>query len=594
MRKLAGAALLALFTFARFAAADDVTISASIDRGTLGLSEQATLQVVVSGSGANIPAPKLPALADFNIYSSGQSQNVSIVNGKMSSSLTYNYVLSPKAAGKFTIPPVTLDYNGKAYQTAPIAVEVTQQSAAPQPAQGGAAPQAAPADDAKNIFVEASADKSTVYVNQQLTYYFRLYNRLRLAANPEYYPSSFSGFWTENLPPKNYKTSVGGTQYGATELGTMLFPAKPGKFTIGPARLRCKVIVINPNDPFSDEFFQAFTGGGKVIDLETKPLSITVLPLPEDGKPKDFNGTVGSYSISASLDRNSVKTNEPVTLSVTVSGTGNIKTVQEPRLSDLPDFRKYETVSSLNLDNATGVMKGSKTFKTVLVPATQGQKTIPPVTFSFFDPAAKAYRSLSTRALSLTVKQGEAVPSTALPSSGVKVMNTDIRYIKTPAKWPGIPRSFFGTPLFIALNAVPLLALGAVFGYRRWEDALSGDTAFARRLKASPAARKYLKQAKKLLASGSPGCEALYSAVSRALAEYIAHKFNVSPDGLVSASVEEMLASRKVPAETIADVKDVLEECDMARFAPTQATREMMETAYAKTAETIGKLEKYL
>jgi hypothetical protein len=450
--------------------------------------------------------------------------------------------------------------------------------------------------EAQSIFVTSSLDKNTVYVNEQLTYYFKLYSRLKLAGQPEYHPSEFPSFWTENLAQKNYTTSIGGVPYGANELGTILFPAKAGNFTIAPARLRCKIVVINPNDPFSDEFFQNFTGGGKIVDLETKPLSITVLPLPEDGKPKDFNGIVGEYSISAALDRESLKTNEPVTLSVTISGKGNIKTVQEPRLSDLPDFRKYETVTSLNLDKATGALKGSKTFKTVLVPLTQGQKTIPPITFSFFDPAAKKYKTLATPTLSLTVKQGAAVPpgsaAAGSQASGVKILNTDIRFIKTPSKWSSAPGPVYRGAVFIVINALPLLALGAVFGFRKWEDTLSGDTAFARRLKASPAARRYLKRAKKLLASGDP--KDFYATVARALAEYIAHKFNVSPDGLVSASIAGMLSSRGVPPGTISGVKDILDECDMARFAPTQTTAAMMEESYSKAADMIGKLEKYL
>jgi hypothetical protein len=164
--------------------------------------------------------------------------------------------------------------------------------------------------------------------------------------------------------------------------------------------------------------------------------------------------------------------------------------------------------------------------------------------------------------------------------------------MKALHKWyvPALP--LYSSGWFFVLNVLPLAALGVMFGKKKWEDTLSADTAFARRLKASPAAKKYLKQAKGLLVREQ--AKEFYTAISRALAEYIAHKFNVAPDGLVFSAISERLASKSVPEELTRSVKDVLDECDMARFAPTQMTEAMMKETYGRAVELIGKLEKYL
>lgn len=598
---LSGLLLLTTYHLPLTVYADEISINASVDRNSIGLNEQLMLQVNVTGSSSNIPEPKLPALADFNAYSSGRSQNISIVNGKMSSSVNYRYALAPKTSGKFVIPPVTVEFGGKTFQTSPINIEVTAQSAAPAAAPQGQAPpgggQAPAGVPVKDLFVTAGVNKGSVYVNEQVIYTFKFFRKIRLLANPNYVGPGFSGFWTENTPPKNYYTSVDGQKYLVTELSTVLFPTKPSKYTLEAAKLQCSIEDFSPSDPSSDAFFQSFFGGGKNVVLQTNPVTLNVLPLPDANKPGDFGGVVGQYTISSQLDRNSAKTNEAVTLSVTISGAGNIKSITEPKISGLSDFRKYETVSSLSTSNTDNVLKGSKTFKTVLVAQTAGQKMIPPIAFSFFDPEKKSYRTITAPAVNLTVKQGPAgqspqVPASMNTSGSVKVLNSDIRYIKTLKKWKDASADFYGSPLFMVVNSLPFLALAGSFLFIKWREKLSGNVAYARRLKASPAAKKYLKKAK-LLMKPEHACD-FYSAISRSLVEYIAHKMNCSPDGLIFTDISSILSKKSVPVETINRIKEMLDECDMARFAPTQVTGEMMADIYDSAVDIIGKLEKKL
>lgn len=600
MKRLLFLCVALLFPLA--AGAADLTISAQVDKNTVALDDQLVLQVNVSGSG-NIPNPQLPDLANFTSYSSGRSQSISIINGKMSSQVSFNYVLVPRTTGKFTIGAVTLPHEGRTYQTQPIPVEVIPAGKGPagraSQAAPGAGPGQVPDGGNRNLFVTATLDKTAAYVSEQVIYTFRFYRNVRLLSNPNYQPPNLSGFWTEDMPPKNFYATVDGQQYMVSEVKTVLFPTKAGAFDLGRAALQCHIEDFNPADPFSDDFFRGFFSGGKAQTVQSKSLSLNVLPLPEGGKPAGFNGAVGSFRVAASLDKRSVKAGEPVTLTLTVSGTGNIKTLPEPKLPDWPDFRKYETASSLNVSKDGDVLKGSKDFKTIIVPLTPGVKTIQPLVFSFFDPAAKKYRTETTAALSLEVKPGAVSAQTAPAqpqdgqASGVKIVNRDISYLKTLRAWPAAPSGpLYANPVFIAFNALPVLFLGFLFGYRKRQERLSRDVAFARRLRASGVARRYLKQAKSLLKPNAS--HEFYAALERSLLEYIAGKLNVSPVGLTTAAIEKMLLAREVNADTIAAIRTAIDECGFARYAPAAVSMDMMERSYAAGDELIGRLEKEL
>ena len=593
MRKLVFVFLF--FTCALAAFAADISVSASVNSNVIALDERLELSLDISGGGTNIPDMQLPPLANFTSHSAGRSRNISIVNGRMSSSVNFRYILAPQAPGKFTIPPIVFEHEGNRYKTQPIDVEVLARGSAPQ----SRAPEQAAHGD-KDLFITATVDKSTAYVNEQVTYTLRFYQAVRLLSNPQYSPPSFAGAWTEELPSGNYSTTVNGRQYMVSEVKTLLFPMRAGKLSIGSASLKCRAQGGGASDPFSDDFFNNFfSGGGKPVVLQSQPLSVNVLELPASGNNSADTGAVGSYAIEASLDRNAARVNDAVTLTLKISGTGNIKTLPAPVLPDWPDFRKYETVSSVNTEKSGGTLKGSATFKTVLVPQTPGRKTIPPVVYSFFDPSSKKYRTVTTAPLALGVSPGEATGAPGMAgkptegaANGVTVVNRDIRYLKSITHWEKAGGYIYKKPWFIALNGLPVLLLLAAFAYTRRRSKLSGDVAFARRAIASKTARKYLKQAKTLLGPASP--LEFYGALSRALVEYIAHKTNVSADGLTLAAIDALLSGRGITQEDRQQIKQLLDECDFVRFSPSKVTPGMTEKAYAQGESIINRLERVL
>ncbi|MCX5777712.1 MAG: BatD family protein [Elusimicrobia bacterium] len=587
--------------------AADISISAAVDQNVISLDEQLVLELNVSGGKADLPS-SLPDIPNFTVQSSGRSENISIINGSMSSSTSLRFTLVPHEAGKFTIPSISMTAKGKTYQTQPIAVEVTAAGAASvqrsAPARTVTAPSSAGASDGRPLYITASLDKATAYVNEKIVYTFRFFRRVNLLSNPNYSPANFSGFWKEDLPPKNYQTVINGQRYSVNELQILLFPTRPGLFNLGSAGLQCQVEDINQADPFAG--FAGFFSGGRTQQLTTNVVSVKVLALPETGKPKDFNGTVGQFNVSAALDKRSAKVNEPVTLSITVAGTGSIKTIADPKLPDWTDFRKYETVNTTAMDAKNDTVSGSKIFKTVIVPLTPGKKTIQSIPFSFFDPAAQQYRTMATAPLTIDIAPGDpsAAPISYSPQqpagaapANIALVTTDIRYIKPLASWCAYRGPLYRRWPFIIVNIFPLLVLAGVFVFLRWSHKLSTDVAFARKMRASKTARKYLASAQKILTAGNTTPSSVidfYTAVSRALLEFIGHKLNVSPEGLTNNALADMLLRRAIAATIIETTKTILDECDLVRFAPTTVTAAMMRAIYNQTAAVIEDLDKKL
>jgi len=574
--------------------AQNISISASVDKNRVTLNEQLVLRVVVSGDVSDMPNPTLPGLSGFTAYSSGRSQNISIVNGKVSSSISFDYVLVPNSPGTHIIGSVVLDFRGNVYKTDPITVEVVQGSAAQSPPGQQSPPQTQTTpvqSEGKNIFITTSVDKKTAYVNDQITLIFRLYHRVRILSQPQYQPPSATGFWIEDLPPqREYRTTVDGREYHVVELKTAIFPTAPGDYTISSAMLKCAVEDVGAQgDPFAQFFSQ-----GKTVTLNSDPIKIKVLPLPEENKPSEFKGGVGRYRITAKADKTKVQTNEPVTLDVTIAGMGNIKTVTEPVLPGLNNFKRYETVSSLNISKQDYIVQGSKTFKIVLSPKVSGRQTVLSVKFAFFDPVEKTYKTLQTQPIELTVTPGpkeEGISKTVTPE-GIKIIITDVRYIKTDVRIRNEGQLLYRNPFFVIFNIFPALVFALSLVYKTKQDKLSKDIRYARFSRAYRNFNKKFKESQKLL--DSQQISALYSLLSDVFVKYLADKLNLPPAGLILNTVVEKLRLMQIDIELIEQIKNLWQEFEFARFAPSQMEEEGAKSVSAKIKTLIDNLEKRL
>ncbi|MCK4532959.1 protein BatD [bacterium] len=595
--------LFSLFSIGgQTAFAQDISLSASIDENIISLDDQLTLKVSASGKTTKIPSPTLPDLPDFTVYSSGRSQNVSLINGKFSSSVTFNYILSPRKAGKYTIPPITLSHKGTIYKTSSIDIEVTS-SAAHYPPYKSKPPQtSSPREEhlerGEDLFITTSVDKKTSYVNEQIILSFKFYRRVRLLSQPQYSPPDTTGFWFEDLPPqKNYDSMIKDRQYTVTEIKTALFPTSPGKYTIGSANLKCNIEDFSRDDFLGDSFFQSFFSGGKTKTLKSSPIQIKVLPLPEKGKPENFTGAVGKYSVATSIDKDKIQVNQPITLTISISGKGNLKTISLPLIKNIKNFKKYKTVSSLNLSKKNYTIKGSKTFTTMIVPQKAGEQTISMPSFSFFNPKAKKYKTINPSPIKIEVlpaSKEETSSLSTLPQfrEGIKILGEDIRYIKTNINNKRKVIFLYQSPLLIGFQLGAILILFLLRQYKKQTDRLNRDIGYARKKQALKTVNHTLKKAKRMI--NLQNTKEFYSLLANGLLSYLGNKLNFAARGITREELSKQLKERNIPQDTINQCIKILENSDFARFASSKFNTEDLKNDYQETTKIIKQLEKLL
>lgn len=604
-------ALTALLLLAQASLAQ-VSIQATVSKTDAALDDQIVLAVTVSGEQASLPEPQLPPLPNFSIYSSGRNQSISFVNGRVSSSVVHTFILVPRFVGKGTIGPITATADGHTARTEPIEIRVRKPAdpssgavgAQPPTPHAGATPPAAgaaPSDPAQgtphhgaDLFVTARLDKTRAFVDEQVTLTVRFHSAVSLLGNSEYAPPSLTGFLTEDLPPvRSGMTTIGGRPYRYSEVRTAIFPAQAGRLTIGRATVRAQVQREVGLDPFAPDFFDRFFSAGLLAaqtrEVRSEPLTLEVLPLPA-GKPAGFAGAVGRFALEASLDRSRAKVGEAVTLTVRVSGAGNLKALGTPTLPELAGFKAYETVASLSIDKSGDRVHGSKEFKTVLVPRASGELSVPPISFSFFDPGERAYKTLSTKPLSLRADPADPgaapvafVPGAAPAGPAVRAVSTDIRYVKTASSRPLASRWLARVAQAGPLHSVPVAAfvvgLGAAWRRRRREK--------------DPAATRFREAREKALRRLEKGEAA---ALSDALAGYLADKLASPAAGLTAKRAAELLR-RRWPAlkeERLREIQDLWRAIDAQRFAPGGEDDAGLRSCRESLSRLIEALEKEL
>ncbi|MCM2305502.1 MAG: BatD family protein, partial [Elusimicrobia bacterium] len=427
-----------------------------------------------------------------------------------------------------------------------------------------------------DAFVTAQLEKNRVYVNEQVTLVVRFYTAVPLLGAPQYDAPKLTGLLSENLGAEGQgATVIGGRSYNYSELKSALFPVQAGRATIGPAMVTVQLPRRGgaTGDDFFDRFFSM--AAPEARRLQTDPLALQADPLPP-GAPDDFSGIVGAVAVDSSVDRAQLKAGEAVTLSVVVSGVGNIKSLPEPKRPDLPSVRFFDSESSVKLERFGDKVGGAKTFKTVLVARVSGPLEIPPVTVSYYDPAKRAYARAQSKPIRLSILPGD--PNAALPvvgpgtsqAPGVAEVAADIRYLKTP-NGRGVPAAalaalaaFGRTGPWHALPGAFLLAALALDLRRRL---LAANPEARRAGEARAAAERRLREAEAQPAAARARAVAL---LGEALTGYFADKFGQPAASLTLKAVTHRLQNRRTPPAPaeLARLKSVWDELDLLRYAP--------------------------
>ena len=383
-------------------------------------------------------------------------------------------------------------------------------------------------------------------------------------------------------------------------------PQRAGSLSLDPMTIECVAQIRTQNnsrqsnDPFdiffNDPFFNRnITNVRK--ELSCSNLTIDVKNLPDNGKPAAFAGAVGNYNFKSDIDKMQLRTNEAFTLTLTVSGTGNIELLQMPEPTFPPDFEVYDPKITTSTSNGANGMSGTKKAEYLVIPRRAGNFDLASIAFSYFNPSNGTYTTLQSDAYSIQVEKGaggEGGEGSIYASNqeGIKYLGSDIRHIMTgdPRLKP-VHSAFFATiPYFIILLAM-LLVFIILLAVSKKREELKQDNAANRNRKADKVARGRLKNANQYL--NTKDQDKFYVEMSQALWGYIADKLGIERFKLSMDTVSEAMRGKNVPDDLTQQFVDTLNSCEFARFAPGNA-EEKMDDLYRRGIEVITKAEKVL
>ena len=568
--------------------AQDVSFDAKVSKRSLGLNERLRIDFIMNQNGDNFTPPDF---SGFRIVGGpNQSISNSWVNGKKSFSKTYTYFLTPKEKGALKIKQATISILGEVYKTTPVDITVTQAVAVPRDPDS---PEYL-IDDNLHMVVEIS--NSRPYLNEAITVVYKLYfrNPLRISDGRAIENPQFEDFWSHNIDIPQLKVESGtykGEDYNVVVWRkSVLYPQKTGKLTIEPLSLS---LVIDLPSKRRDFF------GNRVVQQSSRIVSagkrtIDVKSLPEKGKPADFFGAVGQFDFDALINKNSLKATESFEVKLKVSGNGNLKLFNLPKLV-LPNILEvFEPVHSENIKTTLYGMEGSIEDKYTIVPGFQGKYPISVISFSYFDPKKERYFTLSSNDQIVDVYGGPVLSNSNqnIPLASNQLVTTadeSFRFIKLKSDLePIVKRRFWNSKLFYSLMASPLFMLLAFVMFARRNQRISNDVEGSRLRAANRLAKKYLGEAKKNLRNKP----LFYDALERALYNYLRAKLKIKMDDFSKEKISHLLSVKNLSPNEIKPFIVVLEKCEIARYSPV--TDAKMQQDFDKAIQVISNIDKKL
>ncbi len=585
--------------------ADDLEIKAYVDQSVVSLNRQFNLNVEISGSDyKSAGSPQLPDI-DFAAYlGSSSSQNIQYINGKMSASRTISYHYQANKVGTFTIGEIIVKAGNKEYTTQPIEIKVIASSPQSADSKSKEEPSSTQAGSSSedDLFILAVPDKKTVYKNEPVIITYKIYTRVDVTSFGLEKAPSTKGFLKEDFDigrrPQTTKEIYKGKQYTIAEIQKIsLYPLSTGSKTIEPLVVNCQVRIQRSRRDIFDDFFSDPFGRTVTKIVSSNPVNINVLPLPDQGKPKGFTGIVGDFTITGSVDKKNLTTDDAVTYTVEISGEGHIGSLTEPEIRFPGIFETYDPEITKSIQRTGTRISGKKIFKYVLVPREPGTFRIESVKYPIFNPRTKKYQILSSAPVELHISKGSdretAVAHSGFSKKEVDLIGKDIRFIKEEYdSLRKIGWNIFHSIYFWIIFLLPLLLLAGAVSYRKHLDRLHTDQAYARNRAARRDARKYLSEAKANIELEEQ--KAFYAAVHKAMSGFVSDKLNISGAGMMSEDVKGRLKQRGVSDSVIEKYISILQTCDLKRFSPTEATPEEKEEFYKKVERNLSILSKEL
>lgn len=581
--------ILSILVFATQAMVAQIEFTTAVSKSKLGVNQRFKIQFTVNKQGADNFEP--PSFANFKVVGGPSSSvNQSWINGKTSYSQSYIYIVEPTKVGEFTIGPAKIEYKDKSISSNPVKITVTKEVEIPKDPNN---PQYVAQ---QNIHLVAEVSNMKPYVGEGIYVVYKLYvsenisvNDWRVSESPQY-----NGFWNQDIEVKEINVKKGtynGESYRYIVLKkAVLIPQRDGKLIIEPMKMDFSVGIPTGKGDF---FGNMIT---KNISYSAQSLvrNVKVKALPIEGKPIDFTGAVGEFDFKVATNKNVLKANDAAQIVVEVSGRGNLKLFEIPKITTPAELEVYTPEHTEKVVTSLSGLRGSISDTYTVVPQYKGKYKIPAVSFSYFSPKEKKYKTISIDPIIVDVLEGKEIPTASTDSSfitkqQVVANDNNFRFIALKSTFETKQKKeFLHSKQFWLLLLLPFLAIpiGIFIGRRRAKRA--GDVFGNKIRKADRLARKYLSQAKKQLGNQ----EAFYIALEKALHNFLKAKLHVETSDISKEKITEILQSKGVELSTIEEFMAVLNDCDFARYTPTTNVKMTQELEKAK--EVITKIDKYL
>jgi hypothetical protein len=554
---------------------------------------------------------RLPDVKGFEIIAgpyTSTSSSTSWVNGQMTSSkeVRYTYTLLPEKEGDYQIQAATIVVKKEKYYSNVLNIKVLPEDKSSQSQQSGNATQSgqirqSQSITSENLFIRPIISRTKIKEQEAVVLTYRLYARVDVTniQSPKF--PDFKGFLVQeiDLPPERtmQPENYDGVNYYTYDLRkVLLFPQQVGQMAIEP--MSCDVIVRvrstqqRPRSIF-DDFFDTYQEVSKTVT--TSKLNISVDPLPQP-KPTDFSGLVGKLSLATKVSATEVEANQPITITLKLQGSGNLKMLKNPALQFPQDFETYEPKSTNNFNTTDAGLSGSKTIEYLVIPRHDGDFIIPSTTISYFDITSDSYKVLSTDPINIKVNKGNQSASNApvvnnfTTQEKVEVLATDIRYISTSA--PNIKpsqRIITGSMLFWLFYIISfVITLGLIILFRK-QARDNANVALMRNRKANKVARRRLKVAERECKAGNK--DTFYDEILKALWGYLSDKLSIPVSELNKDNISLRLSQRGVADDIIQEFVKLLNDCEFERYAPISNKESAMRHTFETTEKLISNLE---
>lgn len=566
-----------------------------------------TITIIDGGGQAkDIRVPDVTGLEQLYGPQMRQSQSSSWVNGQSSSQIAYSYIYTymAKEPGTYTIPETTIKFGNSTYKSNTLTIVVVPEGQAvnnnqSRSNQGSVKPNSSSASiGSDEVFMKMHISKRSVYESEGFLVSFKLYTKYLNMGFDNFQFPNFDGFIAQEIEMPR-ELQVDSEVYNNSQYHTaivkqvILFPTKSGNLSIGAGKYDVQISKIVENSrPRS--FFDMFPTTQTVRKTLTTPaVEINVKPLPS-GKPSNFSGAVGDFSLSSSINTEELKTDEVVSVKLNIKGSGNLKFLKNPVVKFPNDFDELDPKTTESTKASRAGVNGSVSVEYHAIPRYSGTFTIPGVSFSYFDLKTESYKTLSSPDYSIKVLQGEG--STAAPATiagtnkeDIKYLGQDIRYIRTNNIAFEKANYFYGTMMYWMWYIIPAIVFIVFFIIYRKQVSENANMALARTKKANKVASKRLKLAGKYLKENKT--EAFYEEISKAVWGYLGDKLNMPAAALTKDNIEMEMTDKGFSAEIIASFLNILNTAEFARFAPAGG-HEAMDELYSSTVEAINKMEK--